>query len=114
MVWLVTNQFKLAVFLEDTFEELKNYSTITILPLFFTEIVKKNCFNIHTQSDHDVNNTRRKLLVQASHFVLFGTQALFIPWGLNNPQLLRDSKPIRLLEIPRPVREYVLMIHVLI
>ena len=51
--------------------------------------------------------------VEASHFVLFGSLALFFPWGLNNVQLLRGSEPINLLEIPRQVREYILVIHVL-
>ena len=48
------------------------------------------------QSDHDVNNNRRKQFkghfmswVSTSLFVLFGTKALFTPWGMNNAQLLK-------------------------
>ena len=35
--------------------------------------------------------------------------ALFTPKGVNNAQLLRDSKPIRLLETPRSVSEHILI-----
>ena len=35
--------------------------------------------------------------------------ALFIPWGVNNAQLLQESKSIRLCETPRSLREYILM-----
>ena len=35
--------------------------------------------------------------------------ALFIPWGVNNAQLLADSEPIRLCETPRSLSEYILM-----
>lgn len=51
--------------------------------------------------------------VQASHFVLFGSLALFSPLGLNNAQLLRGSEPYNLLEIPRQGREYIQVVHVL-
>ena len=36
--------------------------------------------------------------------------ALFTPLGVNNAQLLRDSEPIRLLETPRSLSEYILII----
>ena len=35
--------------------------------------------------------------------------ALFIPWGVNNAQLLRESESIRLCETPRSLSEYILM-----
>lgn len=61
-------------------------SEINIAP-FFTEIsIKNNCFSIYTRSDRDVNKTRTKLFkvhfawrVWASHFVSFGSHALFTP-----------------------------------
>ena len=71
----------------------------------------------HDWSDHDVINTRRKLFkvsfmsrLEDSHLLLSGSHALFTPWGLNNAKLLPESEPIKLVEIPRQVREYILII----
>ena len=36
--------------------------------------------------------------------------ASFTPQGVDNAQLLRDSEPIRLLETPRSLSEYILIV----
>ena len=66
---------------------------VNIQPLF-TEIEKKNCFSIYSLSD--LNNPFCDLT----------------PWGVNNAQLLWDSEPIRLLETPRSLSDYILMAHI--
>ena len=66
-----------------------------------------------TASSAWVFNISASLMVAKREFapaILFCLDhALFTPQGVNNAQLLRDSEPIRLLETPRSLSEYIVI-----
>ena len=53
-------------------------------------------------------STASSCILNISDFVLFGSRIIHSV-GVNKAQFLCDSEPIRLLETPRSVSEYILM-----
>ena len=87
--------------------------------LTFENIQAKICgslCSVHVAQHHLVISIFRfrnaKEFTPAILFCLDHT--LFTPWGVNNAQLARDIQPIRLLETPISLSEYILNIFILI
>ena len=72
----------------------------------------------HKAYTHKVISTSRKLFkdnlvdILKNAFTLAVLGFWITPWGVNNAQLLLDSKAIRLLETPRSLIEFILVIIV--